>query len=198
MDTQILLSIFAGIGLSAACGFRVFVPLLVLSIGAFTGHVHLAQSFAWIGSKPALIALSVATVLEIGAYYIPFLDNFFDTIATPTATVAGILAAASVMADVDPMWRWTLAVIAGGGIATSTQLATTKLRLASSATTGGFGNPVLSTIEAVGSTGLSILAIALPVVAFLIVVVLLIGCWLLIYAIGKRLIRWLRPKPSVS
>src|SRR4051794_25500375 len=136
MDTQILLSIFAGIGLSAACGFRVFVPLLVLSIGAITGHIHLAQSFAWIGTKPALVAFSVATVLEIGAYYIPYLDNLFDTIATPTATVAGILVTASVMADVDPMWRWIFAVIAGGGIATSTQLATAKLRLASTATTG--------------------------------------------------------------
>jgi hypothetical protein len=197
MDTQILLSIFAGIGLSAACGFRVFVPLLVLSIGSITGHVHLAQSFAWIGTKPALIAFSVATVLEIAAYYIPYLDNLFDTIATPTATIAGILAAASVMADVDPMWRWTLAVIAGGGIATSTQLATAKLRLASTATTGGFGNHILSTIEALGSTGLAVLAIALPVVAFLLVLVILIVCWLLIYAIGKRLIRWLRPKPSV-
>ena len=197
MDTQILLSIFAGIALSAACGFRVFVPLLVLSIGAITGHIHLAQSFAWIGSKPALIVFSVATVLEIAAYYIPYLDNLLDTIATPTATIAGILVTASVMADVDPMWRWILAVIAGGGIATSTQLATAKLRLASTATTGGLANHILSTIEAVGSTGLAVLAIALPIVAFLLVLVILIACWLLIYAIGKRLIRWLRPKPSV-
>jgi hypothetical protein len=197
VDTQIVLSVCAGVGLSAACGFRVFVPLLVLSIGAITGHIHLAQSFAWIGTKPALIAFSVATVLEIAAYYIPFLDNLFDTIAGPTAAIAGILVTASVMADVDPMWRWTLAVIAGGGIATSTQLATTKLRLASSATTGGLGNPVLSTIEAVTSTGLSVLAIVLPVVAFLLVVVILVGCWVLIYAVGKRLFRWLRPKPSV-
>ena len=196
MDTQILLSICVGIGLSAACGFRVFVPLLALSIGAMTGHLHLAQNFAWIGSEPALIAFAVATVFEIGAYYIPFLDNALDTIAGPTAAIAGILVTASVMADVDPMWRWTLAVIAGGGIAGSTQLATTKLRLASSATTAGFGNHILSTIEAVFSSGLSFLAIALPVVAVLFVVIILIACWLLIYAVGKRLFRWLRPKPT--
>lgn len=193
MDIHVLLSIFAGIALSAACGFRVFVPLLVLSIGAISGHIHLAQSFAWIGTKPALIAFGVATVFEIAAYYIPYLDNFFDTIATPTATVAGILITASVMVDVDPMWRWILAVIAGGGIATSTQLATAKLRLASTTTTGGLANHILSTGEALGSTGLSVLAIALPVVAFIIVLVVLVACWLLIYAIGKRLIRWLRP-----
>jgi hypothetical protein len=197
MDTQILLSICAGIGLSAACGFRVFVPLLVLSVGAMTGHIHIAQSFAWIGSKPALIAFSVATVLEIGAYYIPFLDNLLDSIATPSATIAGILVTASVMADVDPMWRWTLAVIAGGGIATSTQLATTKARLASTTTTAGLANHVLATGEAVFSTALSVLAIVLPIVAFIIALGVLIACWFLIYAIGKRVFRWLRPKPTV-
>jgi hypothetical protein len=197
MDTQILLSICVGIGLSAACGFRVFVPLLVLSIGAMTGHVHLAQNFSWIATTPALVAFAVATVVEIAAYYIPFLDNLLDTIAGPTAVIAGILVTASVMADVDPMWRWTLAVIAGGGIASSTQLATTKLRVASSTTTGGIGNHLLSTGEAVFSSGLSVLAIALPIIAFIVVVLVLIACWLLIYAIGKRLYRWLRPKPTV-
>jgi hypothetical protein len=197
MDTQILLSICAGIGLSAACGFRVFVPLLVLSVGAMTGHIHIAQSFAWIGSKPALIAFSVATVLEIGAYYIPFLDNLLDSIATPSATIAGILVTASVMADVDPMWRWTLAVIAGGGIATSTQLATTKVRLASTTTTAGLANHVLATGEAIFSTALSVLAIVLPIIAFGMALGILIACWFLIYAIGKRLFRWLRPKPTV-
>lgn len=196
MDTQILLSICVGIGLSAACGFRVFVPLLALSIGAFTGHLHLAQSFAWVGTKPALVAFAVATVFEIGAYYIPFLDNLLDTIAGPTAALAGILVTASVMADVDPLWRWTMAVIAGGGIATSTQLATTKLRLASSAATGGMGNHILSTIEAVFSSGLSFFAIALPFVAVFLVIIILIACWWMIYAIGKRIFRWLRPKPT--
>lgn len=196
MDTQILLSICVGIGLSAACGFRVFVPLLVLSAGALSGHLHLAQNFAWIGTKPALIVFGVATIVEIAAYYIPYLDNVLDTIASPIAVIAGILVTASVMADVDPMWRWTMAVIAGGGIASSTQLATSKLRLASTATTGGIGNHVLSTVEAVSSSGLSLLAIALPVVAVLVVIVILIACWFLLYAIGKRIFRWLRPKPT--
>jgi hypothetical protein len=197
MDTQILLSICVGIGLSAACGFRVFVPLLVLSIGSLTGHVHLAHNFGWIGTTPALIAFAVATVVEIGAYYIPYLDNLLDTIAGPTAAIAGVLVTASVLADVDPMWRWTLGVIAGGGVAASTQLATTKLRLASTTTTGGFGNHLLSTGEAVFSSGLSILAVVLPILALIVVVFVLIACWLLIYAIGKRLYRWLRPKPTV-
>src|SRR2546423_1854095 len=136
------LSICVGIGLSAACGFRIFVPLLCLSIASFTGQLHLAGSFAWIGTPPALIAFGVATIVEIAAYFIPFLDNLLDTVAIPTAAVAGTIATGSVMTtDMDPLWRWALAIIAGGGMATSTQLATTKLRAVSSVTTAGAGNP---------------------------------------------------------
>src|ERR1044071_3895040 len=123
---EVFLSICLGVGLSAACGFRVFVPLLCLSIASQAGYVHLAPSFAWIGTVPALIAFSVATLVEIAAYYIPWLDNALDSAAVPIATVAGVVATAAVVTNVDPFWRWTLAVIAGGGLAASTQLTTTK------------------------------------------------------------------------
>ena len=116
---EIFLSICVGIGLSAACGFRVFVPLLCLSIAAILCAVHLASSFAWVGTTPAIVAFSVATVAEIAAYYIPWVDNALDSAAVPLATVAGIFVTASVVTEIDPFWRWTLAVIAGGGIAVS-------------------------------------------------------------------------------
>ena len=123
---EIFLSICVGVGLSAACGFRVFVPLLCLSIAAKLGAVHLAASFAWVGSTPAIVAFSVATAVEIAGYYIPWVDNALDSAAVPLATAAGVFVMASVVADMDPFWRWTLAVIAGGGIAASTQLATDR------------------------------------------------------------------------
>jgi hypothetical protein len=195
---EIFLSICIGIGLSAACGFRVFVPLLCLSIAAHLGadHIHLTKSFAWIASYPAMIAFGVATLLEIGAYYIPWLDNALDSAAVPIATIAGIFVTASVVADIDPFWRWTTAVIAGGGIAASTQLATTKARLASSATTGGFANPILATVEAASSTVLSILAVLWPIVALILAVVVLVICWMVIWFIGKRLLKFFRRKPA--
>jgi hypothetical protein len=118
------LSLLVGIGLSAACGFRVFVPLLILSIAAFTGHVTLASSFAWIGTYPALVAFSVATCLEIAAYYVPWVDNLLDSIATPAAVVAGTMVTASLVTHLDPFLKWTLAVIAGGGMAGLVQGAT--------------------------------------------------------------------------
>jgi hypothetical protein len=169
MDT--VLSILIGIGLSAACGFRVFVPLLIMSLAsrASVGHLELGPSFAWVGSTPALIAFAVATVLEIAGYYIPWVDNLLDAAATPTAIVAGILVTASAAGDMSSFLRWSLAILAGGGTAAVFQGITATARQISSFTTGGMGNPVIATVEAGGSAILSVLAITLPVVAVAVV-----------------------------
>jgi Domain of unknown function (DUF4126) len=170
-----ILSILIGLGLAAACGFRVFVPLLIMSLAsrAEVGHLVLGDHFAWIGSTPALIAFSAATVLEIAGYYIPWVDNLLDAVATPTAIVAGVLVTASAMTDVSPMLKWTLAVLAGGGTTAVFQGITAMVRHISSFTTGGLGNPVVATAEAGGSALLAVLAITLPVLAFLLVMALL-------------------------
>ena len=163
-----ILSLFIGIGLSAACGFRVFVPLLLVSIAAHSGHLKLAQSFAWMGSDVALITFATATALEIGAYYVPWLDNMLDTLASPAAVIAGTIVTASMVADMSPFLKWTLAVIAGGGAAGLVQGTTVVTRAASTATTGGLGNPLLATAELGGSiltSCLSLAALAVPALA---------------------------------
>jgi len=192
---EIFLSICLGVGLSAACGFRIFVPLLCLSLAAKFGGLPLTPAFAWAGSTTAVLAFSVATLAEIIAYYIPWVDNALDAIAGPLATVAGVVVMASVLTDIEPFWRWTLAVIAGGGLAASTQLATTKARAASTLTTGGFANPVLSTVENITSTVLSIFAVVWPVVALVLVIGILAVCWLIIWFVGKRVVKFFRHKP---
>ena len=192
---EIFLSICLGVGLSAACGFRIFVPLLCLSLAAKFGGLPLTPAFAWAGSTTAVIAFGVATLAEIIAYYIPWVDNALDAIAGPLATVAGVVVMASVLTDIEPFWRWTLAAIAGGGLAASTQLATTKARAASTFTTGGFANPVLSTLENIMSTVLSIFAVVWPVVALVLVIGILAVCWLIIWFVGKRVVKFFRHKP---
>jgi hypothetical protein len=172
MDT--LLSICIGMGLSAACGFRVFVPPLVMSIAALFGHLTLSPNFEWMGSYPALIMFAVATGIEIAAYYIPLVDHLLDTIATPMAIAAGTVVTASLIPDADPMLQWTVALIAGGGSAGTIQAFSGIARLASTVMTGGLGNALISTIEAVGSIVLSWLAIAVPVFAVCLVAVLLV------------------------
>src|SRR5512136_696111 len=101
-----LLSVMIGMGLSAACGFRVFVPLLILSIAGLSGHLRLAPGFEWIASWPALLAFATATILEILAYYIPWVDHFLDMIAGPVALLAGVLASASLVKDMPPLLKW--------------------------------------------------------------------------------------------
>ena len=176
------LSILIGVGLSAACGFRVFVPLLVMSLANLSGHLTLAPGFAWIGSYPALIAFSVATGLEITGYYIPWVDHLLDTIATPAAVIAGTIVTASVVTDMSPFLKWTLAVIAGGGAAGLVQGTTVVARGASTATTGGLGNPVVATVESAAAITTSVLVLVAPVAALIILAAVMV-------VFGRKLLR---------
>jgi hypothetical protein len=188
---ETLTSICLGIGLSAACGFRVFVPLLVMSIASLSGHLTLAHGFDWIGSYPALITFSVATCLEIAGYYIPWVDHLLDTIATPAAIIAGTVATAAMVSDASPLLKWTLAVIAGGGVAGMVQGTTVLARGASTVTTAGLANPLVATAELGGALVTSILAIVVPflVIGLLAVFVFIVAMKLL------RKSRKARPSP---
>ena len=170
---DLFLSLCIGIGLSAACGFRVFVPLLVMSIATKAGHLTLVPAFQWIGSDIALWTFAAATCLEVAAYFIPWLDHALDVVATPVAIVAGIIVTASMVGGMSPFLKWTLAVIAGGGAAGLVQGATVVARGASTATTGGIGNPIFAAIEFGGSVLTSVLAIIAPVVAIVFLAVIL-------------------------
>jgi len=167
---ETLLGLAIGIGLSAACGFRIFVPMLGISIAALSGHVTLSAGFEWIGTWPAVAAFGTATALEIGGYYIPVLDNLLDSIATPAAIVAGTIVTASMVGDMSPLLKWSLALIAGGGVAGVVQSGTVALRAGSTGTTGGIANPLLSTLEMAGSVVTTALAILLPLAGLLLVV----------------------------
>ena len=169
MDTA--LSIALGVGLAAATGFRVFLPLLVASIAAHTGHLHLDGNFAWLGTTTAMVMLGVAAVVEVLAYYIPAVDNLLDTITTPLALAAGTVVSAAVITDLPPLIKWSTAIIAGGGIAAITQGVTTLVRAKSTAFTAGLGNPLLSTFEMIAAVIVALLALLAPLIAVALVVV---------------------------
>lgn len=169
---ETVISIFVGIGLSAASGFRVFVPLLGLSIASIAGGMELSSDFAWIGTLPALIAFSVATLIEIGAYYVPWIDNALDTVATPLAVMSGVLVSVSVFANMSPFLKWTLAIIAGGGTAGLIQHGTVAVRAVSSVSTGGLGNFLVATIEFLGSAVITAMAILVPVLCIISLIII--------------------------
>jgi hypothetical protein len=170
--TETIISILLGIGLAASVGFRVFVPLFGLSLAAHFGMVPLNENWEWIGSNTALITLGIATVVEIAAYLIPWLDHVLDMITIPLATIAGTAVMVSTIANLDPTLTWALAIIAGGGTATAIKASTSSTRLASTGTTAGLANPVISTVETSTSIGLSALAIFLPILAVVVVVII--------------------------
>lgn len=167
-----LSSIAIGIGLSAACGFRIFVPPLIMSLAAIYGHLPLSPNFQWIGTYPALLAFAFATCIEIAAYYVPWIDNLLDTISTPGAIAVGTFMTKALVHDsTDPLLGWTIAVIAGGGSAGIIQTLMGMVRLSSTALTGGIGNAAVSTIEAGSSIVLSGMAVYVPILAILLLIV---------------------------
>lgn len=172
--TEALLSLAIGIGLAAATGMRVFVPLLVLGVTARMEWLPLSPGFQWLSSWPAIIALAVAAALEIGAYYIPLIDNFLDLLAGPLAVMAGIVATAAVITDLPPLVRWSVAIVAGGGTAGVVQTVMSVVRLKSTTLTAGFGNFIVSTFELMASFVASLMAILAPLIAIVVVIGILV------------------------
>lgn len=183
METSWLLSAALGIGLATAVGFRVFLPLMILSLAAHFDIVPIAESWEWVGGLPALILLATASAVEILGYYIPWVDNLLDGLAVPMAGIAGTLVFMATLIDVDPYISWSLALIAGGGTAALVAGSTATVRGASTATTGGLANPVVSTVETGVSTVVSLTAIFVPVIAIILCIIVVY----LIFKMWKRI-----------
>ena len=181
---ETFLSVLTGIGVAAACGFRVFVPLLALGLAGRWGVLPLNDSLALLSSVWALIALGTAALLEVVAYYVPWLDNALDVAAAPAAVMAGVLASAAAITDLPPVLTWGIALIGGGGAAGLLHGATSVLRLKSTALTGGVGNPVVSTGELLGALVTSALALLVPVVGAIVLV--LVVAWAFRHRKTKR------------
>lgn len=171
---RVLLGTALGLGLAAAVGFRVFVPFLLVAIAAKSGQVHLAGGFEWLGTDIALVMFAAAALFEVAAYFIPFFDHLLDTAAGPAAVIAGTVLMASTLVDMEPWLRWAVAIVAGGGTSGLLHGATSALRLGSTATTGGAGNPAFATMETGAATALTILAMMLPLIAMALVIFLVV------------------------
>lgn len=181
---ETILGLCIGVGLSAACGFRVFVPLLVMSIATMMGWFEPSRGFEWLALPSVCLALGVATVCEVAAYYIPWVDNALDTVATPAAMIAGTLATMAVSSgEMSQFASWAAAIIVGGGTAGVVQMSTVAARGVSTATTGGLGNFVVATGEWIGAILLSVSALLAPALVAVVVLIVVILA-----------VRWIRHK----
>lgn len=184
---KIVTAVALGIGLSASTGFRVFIPMLVASLAAKFGVFHPTGSFEWLGSLPAIIAFGSATVVEIAAYYIPFIDNLLDSITTPLSVGAGTLLMTSVLPIDNELMKWITGFIVGGGAAATIQGGSVLTRLTSSKFTAGTGNHVLATGENVAAVSTASLSFVIPII----IAILFIGLFILTF---KKLFSWIKKR----
>lgn len=185
MSVELIFSIILGFSLAAAAGFRVFVPLLALSLAAHFNWFPIAESWEWMGSLTAVILLAVATVIEILAYFIPWVDNLLDSMAVPLSAIAGTLIMVATMGDMNPVFTWALAIIAGGGAAAAISGTTSASRLTSSATTGGLGNPVIAATETGAAITVATASMFSPLLGLILVLLFIFGIYKLIARVRR-------------
>lgn len=171
---DLFIKIITGICFSAASGFRIFIPFLIIGIASYFGWADFGSSALWISNYPVFIIISVAAAVEVSGYYNPWIDNMLDLISTPLALFAGIILTASMISDINPVFKWVIAVIIGGGSSIYVQLLSVKARALSSNFSSGIGNPLIATIENLSSLIISILAVIIPRLSFLITIIIII------------------------
>jgi len=178
-----------GLGLAAATGLRTFLPLLLLAIAARLQlfGVDLNEQVGWLGSTAAVATLAVATVLELAADKVPVLDHALSAIGTITRPLAAMLAAGSVFAGVDPVIAAVAGIIIGAPTALAFHAAQSGTRVASTATTGGLANPVVSVVEDVLAFLTVAVALVFPLLVPVVLALLLWLIWRLVKAVRRRM-----------
>lgn len=188
LHQSLLIQLLAGVGLAAAAGLRAFLPPLVLGLLARFDLVALRGDLDWLGSTPALIIFATAVLAELLADKVPLLDHALDILGMVVKPAAGALVLAAPLVDLGPLPTLLLALAVGGTVAATVHATKSALRLASTGTTGGMGNPALSVAE----DGLSLTGTLLAIFAPLLLVLLLVACLLFL----RRIIIWMQSRPG--
>jgi hypothetical protein len=179
-DTTLFVSQLAmGFALAACVGLRAFLPLFLAGLAARGGYVDLGASFQWMESTPALVVFGSAVVFEILADKIPLLDHALHAAEAFVKPAAATILAASLLTNLDPLTAMTLGLIGGGTVAGAVHALKGTARIASTATTGGLANPLLSLVDDVLATAGTLLAFVVPLLAVLLLLVLAaLGLWI--------------------
>ncbi len=187
MQTWVLPALL-GLGLASATGLRTFLPLLMLALSAKFEMfgVRLIDQMDWLVSWPAIAALATATVAEFAGDKVPAIDHGLNAIGYVTRPIAGAVAAGSVFWNVDPSAAAIAGLIVGAPAALAFNAAQTGVRVGSTATTGGLGNPFVSLVEDVLAFLTVIVAFLAPIVIPIVVVILIVVVFRLARGIRAR------------
>ena len=174
MGASTWLAVASGIALASACGLRAFLPLWLLGLLGRAHVVHLSAKMDWLTHDFALVALGVATVVEIAADKIPVIDHVLDAIGLLVRPAAAWLASYAVFRDWPAPWGQgasaALALLALG-----IQVTKAKLRIGTTALTLGHGNPVVSIFEDMASLVMALAGLLAPAAALVVVIALFIA-----------------------
>ena len=171
---SLLWQIAMGVSLAACAGLRAFLPLLVVGVAGKFDLIPLTRHFEWLETWPALTVFGVALVVEILGDKFPAVDNFLDAMQSFVKPVAGTILMARVLTELSPLQATVLGLVAGGASAGAVHVGKAKLRLASTLTTAGSANPVLSVIEDLGAFLGSIAAIVVPLLMLCLLILLVV------------------------
>ena len=176
----LLVHVTMGLALAACAGLRAFLPLLVVGVGGRLELVPLSESFTWLESWPAIIVFGAAVLAEMLGDKFPIIDHFLDLAQTFVKPIAGALVMATVVEDWAPLYGTVFLIVVGGSTAGAVHLTKAKLRLVSSVTTAGLGNPLLSVIEDVGALAGTVGAVVVPPLALALLVLAAIAAWIVL------------------
>ncbi len=179
MTQELIIAIPLGICLSAAVGLKIFLPFLITSLFMKFGLFEVSETFQFLGSWTAIILLSIATITEILSYYIPYVDSFLDSIATPGATIAGAIIAMLVLpGDLGITAMWAIGIIGGGSTALATQSITNFARPIEKPIlpTGG----AVATTEVIGAASIPAIVLASPILSIIAAIIIVISLIFLI------------------
>ena len=183
-----------GLGLASATGLRTFLPLLMLAFAARFEMfgVRLIDQMDWLVSWPAIAALGIAAVAEFAGDKVPAIDHALNAVGYVTRPVAGAVAAGSVFWAVDPAAAAIAGIIVGAPAALAFNAAQTGVRVGSTATTAGLGNPVVSFIEDV----LAFLTVIIAFLAPILIPIVMIVFAVLVFRLARRIRDRDEPRPA--
>jgi hypothetical protein len=183
-----------GLGLASATGLRTFLPMLMLALAARFElfGVRLIDQMDWLVSWPAIAALTTATVAEFAGDKVPAIDHALNAVGYVTRPVAGAVAAGSVFWGVDPAAAAIAGIIVGAPAALAFNAAQTGVRVGSTATTGGLGNPVVSLVEDFLAFTTVMIAFLAPILIPIVMVVFAV----LVFRLARRIRDRNDPRPA--
>jgi len=181
--TEIVGGVLGAFGLSASAGLNAYIPLLVVSLMAkFTNLIELAEPWNALESWWTIGVLAVLGTVELVADKVPVVDQVNDAVQTFIRPVAGVIlfaTSAKTITEINPVLSMICGLLVAGSVHAAKSLVARPIIEAS---TAGIGTPVVSTVEDVFATVISVLAVALPL---LMLILLILIVWWIFWFVGR-------------